>query len=173
MGANTGVAGGVTVKGSGWEQGWRSCSSERLHEVGPGWGRCLGACHSGGSGARGSGWCHAGVAAVGVSLGWPRGPCCPEGCPATLPCPAAGREGGGSRAEGSCFRHVSFLGKTMQGRDHHPGGVSRGGLRGAPGTSAYPLHALQHQGLSGPHLLLPQSAPGMPIPLHAVCLKLG
>lgn len=114
---------------------------------------------------QGSGWCHAGVAAVGVSLGWPQGPCCSEGCPATLPGPAAGREGGGSRAEGSCSRHVSFLGKTMQGRDHHPGGVSRGGLGGAHrNLSLPPSCSLQHQSLSGPHLLLPQTPLACPSP---------
>lgn len=31
------------------------------------------------------------------------------------------------------------------------------GLEGLTGTLAYPLHALQHQGLSGPHLLLLQT----------------
>lgn len=99
---------------------------------------------------RGSGWCHAGVAAVGVSLGWPRGPCCSEGCPATLPCPAAGRGGSGSWAEGSCSRHISLLGKTTRGRDHHPGEVSRGGPGGA------------HRNLS-----LPPSCSAAPGPLWA------
>lgn len=122
---------------------------------------------------QGSGWCHAGVAAVGVSLGWPWGPCCSEGCPAMLPCPAAGRGGAGSWAEGSCSRHVSLLRKTMQGKDHHPGGVSKGGLGGAhrnlsltPSCSAAPRPLW-------PAPAAPPKPPGMPIPLHAVCLKLG
>lgn len=116
--------GGVTVQGSGWKQQWGGCHSPgRLHEVREG-----GADVWGGVSqwwwCQGSGWCHAGVAAGGVSLGWPGGPCCSEGCPAMLPCPAAGRWEGGCPWAG-------VGGKLFQERLSRGGG-DRAGQRPSP-----------------------------------------
>lgn len=123
---------------------------------------------------QGSGWCHAGVAAVGVSLGWPQGPCCSEGCPATLPGPAAGREGGGSRAEGSCSKACLFPGENHAGQRPPPRRGQQGrAWRGSQEPRLTPFMLSAAPEPLWPTPAAPPNPPGMPIPLHAVCLKLG
>lgn len=135
------------MQGSGWEQQWGGAAALAgcmgLGKGGQMFGRW--GCHSGG-GARGQGGAMQVCLQVGCPWAGQGGPRCSEGCPAMLPCPAAGRWGGVVPVPGgSCCRHVSLLGETMQGRDPHPGGFSRGGLGGArrnpsspPARSALP-----------------------------------
>lgn len=119
-------------------------------------GQMFGGCHSGG-GARGQG----GAMQVWLQLGCPwaghRGHATQRG--ALQCCPVLQQEGGevvpGQR-EAVPGMSLSW-GKPCRAETTTQEGSAGEGLEGLTGTSAYPLHALQHQGLSGPHLLLPQT----------------
>lgn len=131
------------------------------------------ACHSGGGGARGQG----GAVQVWLQLGCPwagHGGLAAQRV-ALQRCPALQQKGGevvpGQR-EGVPGMSLSW-GKPCRAETTTQEESAGESLEGLTGTSAYPLHVLQHQGLSRPHLLLLQPPPGTPIPLHAVCLKLG
>lgn len=135
-----------------------------------------GGCHSGG-GARGQG----GAMQVWLQVGCPwagrggraaqRGAlqCCPalqqEGRRVVVPGPGWG---------GSCSRNASpGAGGTVQGRDPHPGGVSRGGLGGAHGNPSLPPACSALPGRPCPAPRCSPEPPGVPVPLHAVCLRWG
>lgn len=170
--------GGVTVQGSGWKQQWGGRRSPgRLHEVREGgadvWGggvtvvvvpgvrvvpcRC------------GCRWGVPGLAGGAVLLrGVP--------CNAALPCSrkvggwlSLGR-GGGEAVPGT---PLPGRGGTVQGRDPHPGGVSRGGLGGAHGNPSLPPACSALPGRPCPAPRCSPEPPGVPVPLHAVCLRRG
>lgn len=93
-----------------------------------------------------------------------------------LPCPAAGRGGGGSPwGGGKLFQaRLSLLGGTMQGRDPPTQEGSAGeGLEGLARTPAYPLHVLHRQAPSALHPAAPPNPPSVPVPLHTLCLRRG
>lgn len=147
----------------------RGCSSGRLHEVGEGQGDVLGM--SQWWWRQGSGWCHAGVAAGGVSLGWLGGLCCSEGCYAMQPCPAAGSRGSEwSLGRESCSKHISLLGGPCRAVTL-PRGASRRGLGRAHRNHSLPTAFSALPGPSDLYPAAPPNLPSMPIPLCTVCLR--
>lgn len=125
-------------------------------------GQMFGACHSGG--ARGQG----GAMQMWLQLGCPRAGHGGHAAQrvALQRCPALQQEGGevvpGQR-EAVPDMSLSW-GKPCRA-EATPQEESAGeGLEGLTGASAYPLHALQHRGLSRPHLLLLQTPLARPSP---------
>lgn len=127
-------------------------------------GQMFGACHSGGGGGRGQGgamqvwlqlgrpWAsHGGHAAQRVAL---------QRCPALQ---QEGEEVVPGQREAVPGVSLSW-GKPCRAETTTQEESAGEGLEGLTGTSAYPLHALQHQGLSRPHPLLLQTPLARPSP---------